>query len=102
MTDRSHERALWIPRLHKAWPAETDRTALNLRLSAANKPRNRAHNERFFDPDAKGRSPKSADADIIEMFTALCPDAAARLSNGTSPAIDGYLEQHPAPVEVEL
>lgn len=103
MTDRSRERALWIPHLHKAWPVGTDRAALNLRLSAANKLRNRvAHNERLFNPGAKGCSPKSVDTDIIEMFTALCPDAAARLSNGTSPAIDGYLEQHPAPVEVEL
>ena len=58
MTDRSRERDLWIPYLHAAWPAGTDRAELNLKLEAINKLRNRvAHNERLFNPGSDGYSP---------------------------------------------
>lgn len=55
MTDRSRERDLWIPYLHAAWPAGTDRAKLNLQLEAINKLRSRvAHSERLFNPRPDG------------------------------------------------
>ena len=49
MTDRSHERALWIPSAHKAWPKGTPRNDVNNRIARINKVRNRAaHHEHLF------------------------------------------------------
>ena len=104
MTDRSRERDLWIPYLHAAWPAGTDRTKLNLRLEKINKLRNRvAHNERLFNPSKSNYSPKDIDADINELFRALSPEAHMifySIDNRT--AIERFLENHPAPADVEL
>ena len=104
MTDRSRERDLWIPYLHAAWPKGTDRAELNLKIEAINKLRNRvAHNERLFNPGESGCSPKDVDADIAELFRALCPDAYASLySSKDVTAAEQFLEEHPAPVKVEL
>ncbi len=103
MTDRSRERDLWIPYLHAAWPDGTDRAELNNKLAAINKLRNRvAHNERLFNPGANGQSPKSVDADMVELLKALCPEAHARLHADGKTAMERFLDDHPAPVEVEL
>lgn len=103
MTDRSRERDLWIPYLHAAWPAGTDRAKLNLKLDAVNELRNRvAHNERLFNPSAGGCSPKAVDADIFELFRALCPEAHESFHADGRPAVERFLEDHPAPVNVRL
>ena len=104
MTDRSRERELWIPYLHAAWPKGADRAKLNLKIEAINKLRNRvAHNERLFNPGETGYSPKDVDADIVELFQALCPEAYASLygSKGGT-AVERFLEEHPAPVKIGL
>ena len=104
MTDRSRERDLWIPYLHTAWPVGTDRAKLNLKLEKINKLRNRvAHNERLFNPSKSNYSPKDIDADINELFRALSPEAHMifySIDNRT--AIERFLENHPAPADVEL
>ena len=104
MTDRSRERDLWIPYLHAAWPAGTDRAKLNLKLEKINKLRNRvAHNERLFNPSKKDCSPKDIDADITELFRALSPEAhmiICRIDDRT--AVERFLEERPAPASVEL
>lgn len=104
MTDRSRERDLWIPYLHAAWPKGTDRAELNLKIEAINKLRNRvAHNERLFNPGENGYSPKGVDADIVELFRDLCPEAHTSLcSSNDVTAVEQFLEEHPAPVKVEL
>lgn len=104
MTDRSRERDLWIPYLHAAWPAGTDRAKLNLKLEKINKLRNRvAHNERLFNPSKKDYSPKDIDTDITELFRALCPEAHMIFrSIDSRTAIERFLEEHPAPADVEL
>lgn len=104
MTDRSRERDLWIPYLHAAWPAGTDRAKLNLKLEKINKLRNRvAHNERLFNPSKKDYSPKDIDTDITELFRALCPEAHVIFrSIDSRTAIERFLEEHPAPADVEL
>ena len=104
MTDRSRERDLWIPYLHAVWPAGTDRAVLNRKLESINKLRNRvAHNERLFNPGEGGCSPKAVDADILELFRALCPEAHGSLcaADGKT-TVECFLEEHPAPASVEL
>ena len=104
MTDRSRERDLWIPYLHAAWPAGTDRAELNRKLESINKLRNRvAHNERLFNPGKGGYPPKAIDADINELFGALCPEAHGSLCDaGGRTTVERFLEEHPAPADVEL
>lgn len=104
MTDRSRERDLWIPYLHAAWPAGADRAELNRKLDAINKLRNRvAHNERLFNPGANGCSPKEIDADMLALFRSLCPEAHASLCGAKGKTtVERFLEEHPAPIGVEL
>ena len=104
LTDRSRERDLWIPYLNAAWPRGTDRNDLNHALAAISRVRNRvAHNERLFDPLTEALSPTSADADIIRLLRALCPEAAERLyGNGGRTPVELFCEEHPAPADVRL
>ena len=104
LTDRSRERDLWIPYLNAAWPRGTDRNGLNHALAAISRVRNRvAHNERLFDPLTEALSPTSADADIIRLLRALCPEAAERLyGNGGRTPVELFCEEHPAPADVRL
>lgn len=104
LTDRSRERDLWIPHLHKAWPAGADRNDLNARLYAVNQVRNRvAHHERLFDPKGEGLSPKAVDADAVALLRDLCPEAHGRLF-GDDPrtGVERFLDDNPAPADVEL
>ena len=104
MTDRSRERNLWIPYLHAAWPAGTDRAKLNLKLESINKLRNRvAHNERLFNPGPNGHSPMGIDSDMLSLFKALSPLAYESLhGNEKKTTVERFLENHPAPVGVRL
>lgn len=103
MTDRSRERDLWIPYLHAAWPVGTDRAELNRKLEAINRLRNRvAHNERLFNPGLDGCSPKNIDADIITLFRVLCPEAYRSLCSDGKSAVERFLDEYPAPVDVKL
>lgn len=104
MTDRSRERDLWIPCLHRAWPEGTDRAALAASLLSINRVRNRvSHNERLINPSDSALSPKAVDADILRLFRDLCPEAAASLyGDGVKTPVDMLLEESPSPVPVEL
>ncbi len=104
MTDRSRERDLWIPYLHAAWPAGTDRARLNLKLEAVNKLRNRvAHNERLFNPGTGGCSPMRTDADMLDLFKAISPEAYECLYGGVGKTtVERFLEDHPAPIDLVL
>ncbi len=99
MTDRSRERDLWIPYLHAAWPAGTDRAKLNLQLEAINKLRNRvAHSERLFNPRPDGCSPARVDAVMLALFRALSPEAYEGLyGNEGKTTIERFLDDHPSP-----
>ena len=104
LTDRSRERDLWIPYLYAAWPKGTNRNELNRALAAINRVRNRvAHNERLFDPLTEALSPTHADADIIRLLRALCPEAAGRLyGDGERTSVELFCREHPAPANVRL
>ena len=104
MTDRSRERDLWIPYLHAAWPAGTDRPMLNLQLEAINKLRNRvAHSERLFNPGPDGCSPARVDAEMLALFRALSPEAYEVLyGNKSKTTLERFLDDHPSPIDVRL
>lgn len=105
LTDRSRERDLWIPSLHRAWPKGTDRAALHRCLYAINKVRNRvAHNERLFNPVREEFRPSLVDAHIVRLMKELSPEATHYLydeNNGRTP-FDVFCEQNPVPVKVML
>ncbi len=62
-----------------------------------------AHNERLFNPAKGGCSPKDIDVDHDELFRTLCPEAHRSL-HGTDcrTAVDRFVAEHPAPVNVKL
>ena len=79
MTDRSHERDVWIPHLHSVWPAGTNRADLHKRISAVNEERNRvAHHERLYDPSRPELLPSDVACDIVELTLLLDPEVAAK------------------------
>lgn len=104
MTDRSRERDLWIPFLHSAWPEGVNRAILAADLSSINTVRNRvSHNERLFNPGTPALSPKTVDAAVMRLFRQLCPEAAEHLYGECAQTpVEAFLEEHPAPVTVEL
>lgn len=104
LTDRSRERDLWIPYLHSAWPAGTNRAKLNRTIYAINKLRNRvAHNERLFNPTQDEFLPTIVDANIIRLLRDLCPEATVKLfGNEKETSAERYKREHPLPVSVKL
>ncbi len=103
LTDRSREAVIWRTGLYKAWPKGANRAKLQECLDGILRVRNRiAHNERLFDPKRGQLSPKKANADAVRLLSQLQPDAAEYLSDAEDATFDEFLEQHPAPVDVEL
>lgn len=104
LTDRSRERDLWIPYLHAAWPAGTDRADLHLKMYAINKVRNRvAHNERIFNPARDAFLPTTVDADILRLLRVLSPQAVSLLyGDGDIAPVELYVRKHPVPATVRI
>lgn len=103
MTDRSHERDLWIPAVHKAWPKGTNRIDLNDRIARINAVRNRAaHHEHLFSPEGGECSTLGSCRDAVALFAQLEPTACRYVygnPRGQS-SVDKYLEENPAPRSV--
>ncbi len=103
LTDRSREAVIWRTGLYEAWPKGANRAKLQECLDGILRIRNRiAHNERLFNPKRDQLSPKKVNADAVRLLGQLQPDAAKYLSNAEDVTFDEFLEQHPAPVDVEL
>ncbi len=100
MTDRSHERALWIPVLHCAWPAGTDRKSLHERISAINNIRNRAaHHEHLFGSDAT----VEACRDCVTLLAEIQPEVAQAIyGECLKSTVENYIAQSPAPCPVVM
>ena len=88
MTDRSRERDLWIPYLHRAWPAGTDRADLNLKLEAINRLRNSAAGTGAFPVHLVSVADSDhEDEQLAIVYVANCPviaDAVAPVSREVS------------------
>ena len=103
LSDRSREAVIWRSGLYKAWPKGTNRAELQERLYGILRVRNRvAHSERLFGPKRLELSPKKVDADAIELLGLLCPEATDYLYGEDGAPIGKFLNEHPAPVAVEL
>lgn len=104
MTDRSHERDLWIPVIHCVWPRGTNRKDLHRKIQSVNALRNRvAHHEHLFNPGDADLSPARVDEMVVGLFRELCPEAAewAYMNSGMTP-VTRFIDQCPPPAQVAL
>ena len=104
MTDKSHERDLWIPYLHHVWPKGSKRAEVAAKLSAINKVRNRAaHHEHLFNPVHKDTSPSLAGTYMAELYAHLVPQAFRDAFPTLQPIeMQSFIDESVAPVEVSL
>ena len=105
ITDRSHERDLWIPAIHKVWPKGTNRIDLNNRIAGINAVRNRAaHHEHLFSVEGVKCSTLNSCRDAVALFAQLEPTA-CRYVYGNSKnqsSVDNYLMENPAPHNITV
>ena len=103
MTDRAHERDLWIPFISKAWPAGTSRIALHEEISAINSLRNRAaHQEHLFNM-LNGPSVIDTGKCAVRLFSLLQPEICDRIYGPTrTSSVLQYVHGCEAPCEVTL
>lgn len=101
LTDKPHERVLWIPYLHHAWPKGTNRADLDERLRAINACRNRvAHHERLFNPKRGSVGPVAASKLICELFSQLAPEVVRE--RGPIMFVERFLQDNPNRANVEI
>lgn len=105
MTDRSHERDLWIPSIHKAWPKGTTRSEINDRIVGINRVRNcAAHYEHLFASAEYDCATLQSCRDAVSLFARLelvaCGYVYKRDISRCS--VDDYLEENPAPCDVAV
>jgi hypothetical protein len=81
LTNASHEKTLWVPYLHLAYPPKTSRSNVDRIVSNINKVRNRiAHHEPVFDgiktPELE---PSKVHAGLLHVSNMIAPDVATYL-----------------------
>lgn len=95
LSDRAHERVLWIPYLQRVWPRGTNRAELDARIRLINECRNRiAHHERLFQPSKAELEPVAVDRIIVDLLYQLVPEGSWLLSDGETRA-ERFLREHP-------
>lgn len=105
MTDRSHERDLWIPSIHLAWPKGTSRDIVNRKIAEINNVRNRAaHHEHLFASEGMGCSTLRACQDAVALFSQLEPAACNYVYKGQtgSCTVSEFVAANPAPCSVVI
>lgn len=105
MTDRNHERVLWIPYLHKVWPKGTSRGDINTCITQINNVRNRAaHHEHLFVPDGASCSTLKACKDAIGLFSQLAPEAYKYVYGDEDKicSVGEFVSSNPAPCNVAI
>lgn len=103
MTDRSHERDLWIPSIHKAWPKGATRSDINDRIAGINRVRNRAaHHEHLFASAGRNCATLQSCRDAVSLFAQLEPVACGYVYGNDIArcSVDDYLKDNPAPCDV--
>ncbi|PCC37587.1 hypothetical protein CIK66_18510 [Brachybacterium alimentarium] len=77
LTAASHEKTLWVPYLHHAYPVKTKRSTIDAIIGNVNTVRNRiAHQEPIFDRTKNpAQEPSKLHADMMRVFSLLAPDA---------------------------
>lgn len=105
MTDRPHERVLWIPSLHKVWPKGASRSDINTRIAQINSVRNRAaHHEHLFAPDGVNCSTLEACEDAVELFSQLASEACSYIFGEEDRicSVSEFIANNPAPCSVVI
>lgn len=105
MTDRHHERVLWIPILHKVWLKGASRSDINSRIAQINNVRNRAaHHEHLFAPDGETCSTLEACKDAVELFSQLAPEACSYVYGDKDRicSVSEFVSNNPAPCKVVI
>lgn len=83
-TDAAHEKSLWVPYLHRAWPKKTSRVALERSLTTINTARNRAsHHEPLFG-NRPGRDLNAAHDEVLRLSGLLLPELEAYIRETTT------------------
>lgn len=101
MTDRAHERVLWIPHLKNAWPSGTSRSWLDREIRIINTCRNRiAHHEHLFDPVHTDQLPLAVDSILRRLLTQLIPEGP--WASDAHAELENYLRENPAPAVIDI
>lgn len=91
LSDRAHERTLWIPFLHRAYVHGTSRAVIDDEIARLHALRNRiAHHEPLLRTDLAGRW-----GDILAVAAAISPDLAKYLGSSTATTL--LLADRPVP-----
>ena len=95
LTSASHEKTVWVPYLHHAYPPRTDRASVDKIIGNINTVRNRiAHHEPIFDrsktPD---QEPARVHSDLMRVLAMIAPDVATHLAPSSTVAM--VLAQRP-------
>jgi hypothetical protein len=78
MADAGHEKAVWVPYLHHAWPPRTSRAWVDGRTRSINEARNRSsHHEPLFGTVFGGAGIAQVQADLVSLLGMLSPALAA-------------------------
>ncbi len=105
VTDRNHERDLWIPIIHKAWPKGTDRNDVNNQIAGINEIRNRAaHHEHLFAHAGCRCATLRSCREAASLFAQLEPVAHSYVYKSCigKCSVDNYLKECPAPCDVAV
>lgn len=83
-TDTAHEKTLWVPYLHRAWPKKTSRATIERSLTIINTARNRAsHHEPLFGSQP-GRDLTAAHREVLRLSEMLLPELANYIKDTTT------------------
>lgn len=83
-TDAAHEKTLWVPYLHRAWPKKTSRVALERSLTMINTARNRAsHHEPLFGTQP-GHDLAAAHHEVLRLSGLMLPELASYIRATTT------------------
>ncbi|MGO1594681.1 MAG: Abi family protein [Ancrocorticia sp.] len=95
LTSSSHEKTVWVPYLHHAYPPKTNRASVDRIIGNINIVRNRiAHHEPIFDrTKIPEQEPVRIQQDLMGIFSMIAPEAAAHLA--PSSAVAQVLAQRP-------
>lgn len=95
LTSASHEKSLWVPYLHPAFPPGTNRPNVDKTISDITAVRNRiAHHEPIFDRGAVPRQePGRLHAELMRTLTQLAPAAGDHVARTT--AVPSVLSRRP-------
>lgn len=92
MTDAAHEKTLWIPILHKAYPEKSDRKDIDQIIGLINEVRNRASHHEPFITVARLEQAHQAGRQIIHLAEMIMPPLAEYIQSTST--LDAVLSMH--------